>query len=315
MDVAISHKFKTALITYPKSGSCSLKVALNIETARSPVKHKWDWHTVEPGKNCLNTLNNILPRDYKIYAFCREPVERWISTFVFLLQTNYNLFYSDISTVGENIANANDQFYANFFKTIMKLNNQHATLSDMHMARYLYPLALVNTMYDNMKMVELSRFNEIVSQVNQMDYYDFPKENSAETGYSIGFEHSGSASVSAIKKNFSRILTPVLSPEWKWTNNKDLYVVAVNSVQKYLHLEKTVYKSLVCGDKDPTQMINEIFTEHQHIKFLENGLNDVYYQSSLNSYKNITQSYVDEGFTHNDVFDIMQTNVWRFRED
>ena len=316
MDVAICHELETVFISYPKSGSCSLKKALNIDkfSAQTPVSYDWNWNVLHVGQpDFLTKFCNLVPTNYKTYAFCRDPVDRWISTFVFVLQTNYDLFYSSISnTVGNEIANASDLFYMKLMETLVRINNFHATLSDQHMARYLLPLCFINSIYPNMEMVDLNKMDDVIKTVNNVDPdYTFPKLNTAEEGYGPGFENSHNQShVPQIRKRYSQLLTPMLN--LVWVPGTGTASEEIQAVQRYLHLEKTIYKNMVVERQDACDVINNIFS--QELAFLEHGLGYEYSVVDCNSYDGVVTAYLDRGLCNEKVYNSLLTNIWRFRE-
>ena len=315
MDIAVCTQLKTALLTYPKSGSCSLKASVNADKGRkqTPIEHQWDWHVLHEGEQrFVQKFTDIVPYDYEIYAFCREPVDRWVSTFVFLSQTKYNLFYSDISNVGSNIAEADNAFYLKFFNTLIHINNYHSTLNDMHTVRTLFPLLVLNTMYPAMHMVDLSEMNSVLCKVNNIDY-DFPKENTASAGYSVGFENTANQEhIPIIRTRFHQLLTPELSKNWRYEAAHE--VTATNAVRAFLHLEKYVYQKMVVEkSQDAAHELNEILRGQE--LYFRKALKNDYHTSNLDSYSNIIVEYFDKGFYNNKVHDLLASNIWRFRLD
>jgi len=302
MNIFTSDHLKTAFISYPKSGSNTLREYLNPHFDNNRVfEYDWrDWTKIkgqltDPNTMFSETLNRI-PQDYTVYAFCREPVDRWLSAFVFVLQTNLNLFYSDISNVKKDIANAPDEFYTKFFSSIMKLNNHEATLGDMHFSRQLYPLLLLKTQYKNMHLVDVNEMNKIVCEVNQSEYIHKDKANALDTAYAPGFENTQDLEeniipLKIINSRFRKLFQAQLSkpwyPEHKITDD------AVYSVRQYLHMEKLIYNRFVERKEllsDAMDFIERQFPQHD--KWLKDHCLTEYHLTHLDLYRGTTIEFL-----------------------
>lgn len=299
MNIFTNDHLKTAFISYPKSGSNTLKEYLCPHFDHNRVfEYEWrDWSATNGQLNDPNTLFSDtlkrIPQDYTVYAFCREPVDRWLSAFVFVLQTNFNLFYSDISNVKKNIANAPDKFYKKFFSSILKLNNYEATLGDMHFGRQLYPLLLLKTQYKNMHLVDVNEMNKIVCEVNESEYIHKDKANALDTAYAPGFENTQGLEenidwLKIINSRFRELFQAELSKPWfqDQKNTDD-----VNMVRKYLHMEKLIYNRFVeRKEQDAMDFIERQFPQHDRwIK--ENCLKE-YKLTHLDLYRGTTLEFL-----------------------
>lgn len=299
MNIFTCDHLKTAFISYPKSGSNTLQEYLSPHFDHNRVfEYDWrDWTKIkgqltDPNSMFSETLNRI-PQDYTVYAFCREPVDRWLSAFVFVLQTNLNLFYSDISNVKKDIANAPDEFYTKFFSSIMKLNNHEATLGDMHFSRQLYPLLLLKTQYKNMHLVDVNEMNKIVCEVNHSEYIHKDKANALDTAYAPGFENTQDLEenidwLKIINSRFRKLFQAQLSKPWYAEHkNPD----AVYSVRQYLHMEKLIYNRFVeREEQDAMDFIERQFPEHD--RWLKEHCFTEYNLTHLDLYRGTTLEFL-----------------------
>ena len=307
MNVIVSDELKTALVTYPKCGSNTLQYALGISTYNKNFFNiTWKEHILLTQPTLIADFKKVVPLDYRVIFFTREPVDRWISGFVFLCQTNLNLFHSDLADFKKQFANASDDAYFKFFDSMMKVNDNQATLCDMHMTRYLYPLLIIRTLYDNSEMVDVSNISRVLSEVHDTPYVDFGKMNSADKGYSIGFENSDNQDyLPEIKNRFHNLLYPRLSKPWDVEHV--LRGDTVNAVRRYLHLESLVYRERSAPALDT---LSSIYINEQ--SFLRNGIHD-YGDPVLNIYHNITWEYQKGHIVDDHIRGLIGSNIFKFR--
>ena len=305
MDLHICKDIKTVFITYPKCGSNSCHYALTHEFGNNFTKI-----VAQSTSDVVDEFHNIVPEGYDVHAFIRDPVERWISGFVFLLQTSYNLFYSDISNVKENIAEADDQWYMNYFNSIITLNNYDCTLNDSHMARWIYPLFLLQTVTPKMVLHDVYNMDKVLSKAYQTEDKELEKLNSAEAGYSPGFAHSDNQEhIPTIKKRFENLLTGKLEASWQPGVRKD--DSAINAVRAYLDVEKSLYRRKNDINKNP-----ELFLENKFEYIAEWNRSELkqYDNPSIDQYavftKDVTNKIVNSRTSK--MRDILISNAWRF---
>lgn len=252
MNLHICKDIKTIFITYPKCGSNTCNNALREQFGDNftEVHLAWNWTGVRE-------FQKQVPKEYRVHAFVRDPVERWISGLVFLSQTHYNLFYSDISNVKENIANANDQWYMNYFNSIVQLNNYQGTLSDSHMARWIYPLFLLQTLTSNMTLHDVYSMDTVISNAYGTELKTIKKANTAEEGYGSGFPHSDNQEhIPTIRKRFESLLTKPLNDIWN-PNELPYSDSPLNAIRRYLELEKFLFRRINDINKDPMLFFEE----------------------------------------------------------
>ena len=89
LDIHVSHELETALITYPKSGSSSLRTIFKKEE-QDYIKTEWQYRQAQV-PNFIKQVKELVPLHYNIKAFVRDPVDRWVSSFAFIAHTEYNL--------------------------------------------------------------------------------------------------------------------------------------------------------------------------------------------------------------------------------
>lgn len=80
LDVLVNDKLKTICLTYPKGASSSVRTILmphfdNRLLGTNEFGEKWILNESVSNGEIHQHLANY--PDYKIYAFCREPVDRW----------------------------------------------------------------------------------------------------------------------------------------------------------------------------------------------------------------------------------------------
>lgn len=306
MNVIVCKELETALITYPKCGSNTLQKALAVNTYRNKFfDHTWTEHVLNGDKDTIKKFKRLVPEHYRVIAFVRDPVDRWISGFVFMCQTKFNLFFSDISNVKKELANAGDQSYQKFLDTLMTINGHQATLCDVHMTRFLYPLLIIQTMYKNMRMVDVSSMSSVICDIHGAPYTDFGKLNSADQGYSPGFENTDNqAYIPEIRKRFHDLFFDDI---WKnWQLNEDS---SVNSIRLYLHFEKIIYKAMCDNLTCPVETLKSLYA--REVSYLRNGIKD-YMEPTLNIYSGITLEYNDNYINDDEIRGLIGSNVWRF---
>lgn len=307
MDLHICKDIKTIFITYPKCGSNTCHRALQKQFGDNftLVKLGWQFDAVEK-------FQKEIPKGYRVHAFVRDPVERWISGLVFLSQTSYNLFYSDISNVKENIANANDQWYMNYFDAIVQLNNWEGSLADMHMARWIYPLFLVQTLTPNMTLHDVYSMDTVISNAYGTEPKILEKMNTAEVGYGPGFLHSNNQEhIPTIKKRFESLLTKPLND--LWAPNVRNGESPLNAVRGYLDLEKFLYRRIDDINKDPMLFFEKSvdYIALYHSKDLKNYADGKNYQTYNDNYFELF--FADKDNVPSDpLSDMLKTNAHNF---
>mgnify|MGYP005709102597 CR=1 FL=1 len=310
MDLHICKDIKTIFITYPKCGSNTCNYALQKQFGDNFTKVKLNWT-----RTGVREFQKQVPKEYRVHAFVRDPVERWISGLVFLSQTSYNLFYSDISNVKENIANANDQWYMNYFNSIVQLNNWEGTLADAHMARWIYPLFLVQTLTSNMTLHDVYSMDTVMSNAYGTEPKTIEKMNTAEVGYGPGFLHSNNQEhIPTIKKRFERLLSKPLNDLWDpFQRSGDS---PLNAIRGYLDLEKFLFRRINDINKDPMLFFEKSvdYVALYHSKDLKT-------YSDGRDYKAYNDDYYDVFFADKDdvppesLGDMLKTNAHNFCSD
>ena len=188
-----SERLQVGFLSYPKAGSCSIADILTRCNDLDPDEiTQADWNESGISEDRLLSAITTRWKDFTVYAVCREPIERWISSLVFLCQTEWDLFHSDISDLGHNIADKADTTWVHHFtRVLVTLNMDHAHFCNSHMSRMLWPFLIVSTQHKNFNMIPLADLDATVAQVHGLSSYTSVHRNTAEEGYSSGFEHSG----------------------------------------------------------------------------------------------------------------------------
>jgi hypothetical protein len=329
MHLYVNDFLKVAIISYPKSGSTSLQVHLLGVTNRSDdekiTKYSFDtagarhWRTIEYRPqgvvqySFLETLTNAVPKDYSIYTFVRDPVERYISGFVFVCHASYNLFFSDISDIQEKLGEQSDDYLLKYMEDIMRLASLNPTLNDDHMSRNIYPLLIIKTMYPNMKMVKLDDMNKTLCNIHNVPYVELEKRNAVEAGYDIG--HRGSENQTGMKKlveRYKTLMTHRLQRPWD-VNLQDHSSNWINIIKGYLYLERKIFDKIASDPNfDAMNLLTQIYITEE--SFLQKQIGTDYHLPNLNHYRGITFEYMkDEHYgEHQEIKGLLDSNRWRF---
>ena len=239
LDVLVNDNLKTICLTYPKGASSSIRTILmpqfkKRELGVNEFGEKWILNeSVSDGEIHKHLANYP---DYKIYAFCREPVERWATGLLFMMHTHWDLFYSDVSNVGQEIAdNASDEYIRQLVLTMISINNNRCDFNDVHMHRPLFTLLQIKLLHSDVHLIPLSLMENILCDIHKVPRQKFERVNTSDDGYERGHGHHDNSKF--IKKLHNR---------WR-----QIIVNAVHGhpdfvpVSNYLSIENKVYNQLV----------------------------------------------------------------------
>lgn len=260
IDVLRNNKHKILMLTYPKGASTSLRRILlpPYHQSPSPDLNQFGEEWLLDPSLLPNQLFPILEKykDYTIYAFCREPVDRWSSTLLFLMQTKWDLFYSEISDTGQQIANNIDADYLiKLVSTLISINNNSCHFNDVHMRRPLFTLLQIKALYgDNVHLMQLDQMEKVVCDIHGVEAQTFQKANGAITGYELGHGYTS---------NQTHI--PTLSSKWQSIvphaiRNEE----ALKPVKNYLSVDNEIYKRVVLDDENANDVLLNILTGPRH---------------------------------------------------
>ena len=305
IDILKNNKHKILMLTYPKGASTSLRRILlpapheKSITDLNQFGEKW----ILDASLRTDQLFPILEKhkDYTIYAFCREPIDRWSSTLLFLMQTKWDLFYSEISNTGQEITdNIDADYLIKLVSTLISINNNSCNFDNVHMWRPLFTLLQIKALYgDNVHLMQLDQMEKVVCDIHGVERQTFQKANSATTGYELGH---------GFTSNQAHI--PTLSSKWKSIvphaiRNEE----ALKTVKNYLSVDNEIYKRVVLSGENANDVLLNILTGPKHdgskwhaSSFIDNtittnfGIND--FQAPLEQF---LQLIPKEGDLHNAV--------------
>jgi len=261
-----SKRLQVGFLSYPKAGSCSIAdILTRCNELDDPDEiTQADWNESGISEDRLLSAITTRWKDFTVYAVCREPIERWISSLVFLCQTEWDLFHSDISDLGHNIADKADTTWVHHFtRVLVTLNMDHAHFCNSHMSRMLWPFLIVSTQHKNFNMIPLADLDATVAQVHGLSSYTSVHRNTAEEGYSSGFDHSGDTTHAlAIKKIFIDALTPRLKQNYDFDLQR--HDDNLDEINRYLEIEKFVWRTMVTRPDaytDKKNLVSKILTD------------------------------------------------------
>ena len=307
LNIHTCQELETAFITYPKSGSSSLDHLFGeYGIAEHNIPHTWERHKLPVSTDFLQTVKDIIPLHYNITAFVRDPVNRWVSTFVFIAQTRYNLFFADISDVQKNVSEATEEWLVDWVDKIIFLDRFDCTLNDPHFCRMLYPLLLLNIIYPNMQIKKLGYMSNVIGKIYNVQDKPLSVKNSAKDGYSVGFSyHNNQKYIYPLQQKLHDVLDGKLRVPW---NSKLEYEgqTSLNAIRGYLHLENHIYHNL---QEQPAELLEFIFRNEQN--FLNNLMGKDYRSKQLSHYTDTTREFFDiHGFENqHSLRDILITNI------
>ena len=254
-DFLVNDKLKTICLTYPKGASTSIRTILmpRFEDSELGINvnefgEKWILDDQIPDSEVHSHLAKY--PDYKIYAFCREPVERWVTGLLFIMHTHWDLFYSDVSNAGQQISdNASNEYIKQLVLTMVSINNQRCDFNDVHMHRALFTLLQIKLIRgDFAHLMPLSSIDGVLCDIHNAPRQTFAKENTSVDGYERGHGHHDNSK-----------FIPKLHSRWK-----EVIINAVreqedfSAVDDYLSIENKVYKQQVQSGQDAGDIFNQI---------------------------------------------------------
>ena len=307
LNIHTCQELETAFITYPKSGSSSLDYLFGEHgIAHHSIPHAWERHKISDCTNLLQAVQNIIPSDYNITAFVRDPINRWVSTFVFIAQTRYNLFFADISDVQKNVSEATEEWLLDWVDKIIFLDRYNCTLNDPHFCRMLYPLLLINAIYPNMQIQKLGLMSDTIGQIYDLQDRPLSVRNSAKGGYSEGFSyHENQKYIYPLQQKLHDILDGKLRVPWS-KKLEQQGQTSLNAIRGYLHLENHIYHNL---HEQPTKLLELIIRNEQH--FIGNMMGKDYGSKQLSHYVDTTREFFDIYDFENErsLYDLLTTNI------
>jgi len=239
LDVLVNHKLKTICLTYPKGASTSLRSVLlprfdNQNNTLNEFNQEWTLHSSINNGAIHTHLANY--EDYTIYAFCREPVDRWATGLLFMMHTHWDLFYSDISNAGQEIAdNASDEYIRQLVLTMISINNNRCDFNDVHMHRPLFTLLQIKLLHSDVHLIPLSLMENILCDIHSVPRQKFERVNTSDDGYERGHgHHDNSAFIAKLHTRWRQIIVNAVH------GHPDFFPVS-----NYLSIENKVYNQLV----------------------------------------------------------------------
>ena len=310
IDILTNDNRKILMLTYPKGASTSLRTILLPSTGHNTdVNQFGERWILEEGLRHTEVFDALKKySDYTMYAFCREPVDRWSSTLLFLMQTKWDLFYSEISDTGQQIAdNINANYLITLVSNMVAINNNSGHFGNVHMWRPLFTLLQIKILYgDNMHLMQLDQMENIICDIHDVERQPFKRSNEAMAGYNDGHGYTS---------NQTHI--PTLSTKWQSIvpyaiRNEE----SLEPVRNYLAVDNEIYRRVVLGGEDATDVLISILTKvKSESSFLEPiifddadnhtnlGIND--FQSPLKAFLELIPQF-------SDLYNIVVTSVGRF---
>jgi len=310
LNIHTCKELETALITYPKSGSSSMDNLFG-EYSEHDFPHTWQRHKISDSNVFLQSVKNIIPLHYNVTAFVRDPVNRWVSTFVFIAQVRYNLFFADISDVQKNVSEASEEWLLDWVDKIIFLDRFHCTLNDAHFCRMLYPLLLLKNIYPNMQMNKLGHMGNEIGKIYNLQNRPVSVKNSAKDGYEIGFDYSENQKyIYPLQQKLHDVLDGKLRVPWN-SKLENIGQTPINAIRGYLHFENHIYHNL---QEHPTELLEGMFRNEQN--FVNNLMGKNYGSKQLSHYVDTTIEFLDTHHFENQqsLKDMLTTNIDKLRD-
>jgi hypothetical protein len=213
------------------------------------------------------------------------------------MQTKWDLFYSEISDVGQQITdNIHDDYLVKLVSTLVAINNNTCHFENVHMWRPLFTLLLVKILHgDNVHLMHLDQMENVVCDIHDVKRQTFSRANEATSGY---FEGHGYTS------NQTHI--PTLSTKWKSIVPSAIRNEEVLApVRNYLSIDCQIYERVVLACENANDVLLEILTDGEvyHNPGLRFGPKD--FQKPLEQF---VQQIPQEG----EPYDTVITSMGRF---
>ena len=254
LDVLVNNKLKTICLTYPKGASSSVRTILmprfdNRLLGTNEFGEKWILtESVSDGEIHQHLANYP---DYKIYAFCREPVDRWATGLLFMMHTKWDLFYSDVSNAGQEIAdNASDEYIRQLVSSMVSINNQQCDFNDVHMYRPLFTLLQIKLAHSDVHLIPLSLMEDILCDIHTVPRQTFHRSNTSDDGYERGHydhHHDNSKFITKLHTKWKQVISDAIR------SHPDFLPVS-----DYLSIENKVYNQLVVDGQNAESIFLEI---------------------------------------------------------
>lgn len=260
IDILSNDKRRILILTYPKGASTSLRTILlpqweqRLDTELNQFGERWILDESVRHDQVFDILEKY--KGYTMYAFCREPVDRWSSTLLFLMQTKWDLFYSEISDTGQRITDSiNADYLVKLVSTMVLINNKACHFDDVHMWRPLFTLLLIKVLHgDKVHLMQLDQMEKLVCDIHDVKRQTFYKNNEAISGYEKGHGYTS---------NQTHI--PTLSTKWKsivpYAIRND---EVLSPVRNYLSIDNEIYERVVSSGENATDVLLDVLTDERH---------------------------------------------------
>jgi len=254
LDVLVNDNLKTICLTYPKGASSSIRTIL---MPPSPHDHSLSvnkfgekWILDETIDNSVIHKHLARYSDYKIYAFCREPVERWATGLLFIMHTKWDLFYSDVSNAGQEIAdNASNEYIKQLVSSMISINNYRCDFNDIHMHRELFTLLQIKLIHsDRVHLMPLSSMEGVLCDIHNAPRQEFIQINTSADGYSRGHGHyDNSLFISKLHDRWKQVIVNAVREQEDFS-----------AVSNYLSIENKIYQQQVLSGQNAESILLEI---------------------------------------------------------
>lgn len=255
LDVLVNDKLKTICLTYPKGASSSIRTILKPGNGETPFNNALGNEWILDETILQTVIHKHLAKypDYKIYAFCREPVERWATGLLFIMHTKWDLFYSDVSNAGQDIAdNASNEYIKQLVSSMISINNYRCDFNDIHLWRPLFTLLQIKLIHgDRVHLMPLSAMERVLCDIHDSPRQEFIQINTSADGYSRGHgHHDNSSFIANLHNRWKQVIVNAVV--------KDKDFVAVSN---YLSIENKIYQEQVLSGQDAESIFFKILDD------------------------------------------------------
>jgi hypothetical protein len=196
MQIFINHTLKKALISYPKVAGSTLSTYL---TWSEP---HWQLHPnikgwkrvatpVLPEHIDFKNYRNIIPVDYEVFILYRNPLLRYISGFVYVIQEEDDLLFWDMMSSADKqkyFADKPVSWYEEYVEKILKISYGSASLNNIHTTRYMLAVWLL-AIELKAKFLYIDDLDGWILNVHNIrEPLEIPKINSNVFGYTTRVE-------------------------------------------------------------------------------------------------------------------------------
>lgn len=248
MEIFINHVKRAIIVTYPKVATSTIRQICNPPLGN--ISEFYGWKLVHKAiplneiyfDNYIDEFNN----DYKIYLLYRDPVEKYISGFSYviyenLVKLNKNLFYKNCEENIKYYKNISNDWYIRNIKNMLSMNYGMMGLNDIHLDKFLIcQLALKVKFKERATLVNLNNINDIFNELYNKTNASIDDINSVQDGFGQTSDENELLLNKIILSRFKENLENILNTDELY---KDIFC-------EYIKIEKLIYEAFENKDTD-----------------------------------------------------------------